>query len=376
MEHKSRTILGILAVLMVVLFSWGYTSVLQSQGAGINSNSGLNGNVTLASMYHTTEIWNGTAWIVPTVTLNGQSATIPVLKGENYMIVATQNKSLNVEHLLENGEFYNYVNVLVSGGTGKNVSLKAVYMVLGTLHNSTSTNAFGDKAVYSVTDNVTFYSNNTNNLGTAQPFNIFNSFSGLGNYVFYVIQFSASGTGSIELQSHFSYPFDMNIVSDYTYVAILAMLLAIVLAIISFPRLNGAAEYKLKKNEVSGGIAFGFVAVIIYLITYFGGSSIPFSSESLSYVALLGLATGIYLYGMQESKGSGMMMVLAGLVAMTLFIIASIFFPFLGPLAAVESYSFAGEVAAIMEVLFAIILAAGGVAALKHNTFDAHPGIF
>ena len=375
MEHKSRVILGVLAVLLIVVFSWGYFAVIQSEGANINSNSGLNGNITLGSMYHTTDVWNGSAWTVPSVTTSttSQQITIPILKGDSYVIVATQNKSLNVQHLLEQGAFFNYVDVSAS----ENVTLKAVYMELGTLHNSTSTNAFGDKAVYSVTNNVTFYDNSTNNLGTSEPFNLFDSMSGLGNYVFYIIQISSIGTGgNLVLSSHFSYPFKMQIVTDFTYVEILVAVLTIVLAIVSYPRLTGPAEYTLKKNEISGGIAFSFVAVLAYLATYFGGSSIPYISDSLSYVALLGLAFGVYLLGMGESKGSGMTLALAGLVSMIVFIVASIFFPFLGPVASVSGFNFAGEIAAFMFVVFDIVLAAGGIAALKHNTFDEHPGVF
>lgn len=392
MEHKNRTAIGIIAVLLLMVFSWGYFGVLQSEGANVSSNSGLNGNVTLQSMYHVALGWNPVTAKWSTLSMSPQSdkaqvaITVPV--NVTTVIVASGNSSLDAQHLFEMGVFYFNTNIAISGTATKtngetNASLSSAYIMLGDLHNSTSTGALGDKSVTNVVSNDTLYSNTTNNLAKSQAFNLFNSFSNLGSEVMYVIHVTAGASNatnkystSLELTSSGEYPFKINIVSDYTYVEILVALLAMVLVTISLPRLSGSASYTFRKNEISGAILAAIAGGIIYFIADLGGAGLPFVSSSLPYTGILGFAVFVYIYGMQENKGSLFFQVLAGIFGIAASAVISSVFPFFGPVAGVVDYSFAGQVGGILIVLASILLAAGGFAALKHSRFDEHPGIF
>ena len=386
MEHRNRTILGIIAILIAVVFSYGYFAVVQSEGANINSSSGLSGDTYFQNMYHVGEAWNGSDWNVLTVSWStGHVATITIPYGTTEVILASGNTSLNVQHLLEQAVFYFTTNLAGSkqSATLGAVNLSSAYFMLGTFHNSTSSNAFGDKAVNDVTDNVTLYSSSVNNLNTSTSFNLFNSMAGLNNEVMYVMHLSVGKnltgvklSGSLTVTSYGQYPFKLNLLDNYSYIGILAGVLIIFLAAISFPRLIGSAEYTLKKREVSGAVLGLIAGGLIYAIVLFGGSALPFVSSSLSYVAFLGFAAGVYIYGMQENKGDLGYQFLAGVVGLIVAVIASSVFPFLSPVAGISGYSFAGQIVAGLVLLFSVILIAGGFAALKHSKFNESTGLF
>ena len=389
MEHRNRTILGVIAILIAVIFSYGYFAVVQSEGANINSSSGLSGDTYFQSMYHVGEAWNGSDWNLLTVSWStSHVATITIPYGTTEIILASGNSSLNVQHLLEQALFFFTTNIKGSAtsGTAGAVNLSSAYFMLGTFHNSTSNNAFGDKAVTDVTNNVTLYSSTVNNLNTSEPFNLFNSMAGLNNEVMYVMHLSVgnknatgakvTGSGSLTVTSYAQYPFKLNLLDNYSYIGVLAGVLIIFLAAVSFPRLSGSAEYTLKKREVSGAVLGLVAGGLIYAIVLFGGASLPFVSSGLPYVAFLGFAAGVYIYGMQENKGDLGYQFLAGVVGLIIAVIASSVFPFLSPVAAISGYSFAGQIVAGLVLLFSVILIAGGFAALKHSKFNESTGLF
>lgn len=369
MEHTLRKVVVIVLAIVAALAFFAGAEIIQMEGNNIQSNSGLNGNITLGSQVSYIEAWDGSSWHLVTITSHtGNQVVFTIPKNTTLAYVFTANKAADVSNLLDNGTTFITADVTA----GSNTTLTGAYAYLATIHNSSSSNAVGDHGFASVVTGQLLYNNNTNNLGTPLQFNILDMLSGNQKATLqYQLNFkNTTSSVQVTVTGTQQYAVHLNIKQSLEYVAMVLYVFDFVLALFAFPRVKGMGRMEIKRNEAIGIVAAIVGFGITYAIVNYVGGLNSFIGIGLPYEVAFGFGLGAYFYGTLEEEGRFDAAIFWGIIGTIAIVVVSAFFPFLTPIANLANYEIGGAVTAILAVLTDLVLIAGGIAATKHSRFE------
>lgn len=231
--------------------------------AGLGSSAANSGNLQTYTPTHgglygiQTEYqqafgWNGSKWEKATLATTGTDGiTITFAAGFNATTVYlfTNNNTQDVSGLLQQSLIFTKtkVSTAVTGGTtGLYTNLTDAYLLMGTAHNSSSTDKIGDKGVTSAYFNYTLYSSNVNHIDNkSYEMPVVNMFMSLSAQPMYEFQlhsnkkFNGTGVLKITLNQEYEYPFAFNLEEVVYSVAAVLAIIAVIPLYFSIPRRYG-----------------------------------------------------------------------------------------------------------------------------------------
>lgn len=364
-------------VVLLFLSAFLILGGLQAEGSSINSSSGLSGTISSTNMFQVAFGTNGSVYKQATATLDNTTHTItlqfPVGFKVSHIVIFSSNTTLDSKHLLEQSNYYIYNKISVS-----NAKLNSAFILLGSVHNSSSLNAINDKSVTGVVDNLTIYNSNTttNNLGESVDYSLLAMASGnlqaTQNWVINLNEtgFNSSASTSVILTSYNQHPFTLNILDILSYSMLVVALIGIVLVFFSIPRIKGHANIAKMEKREGTGIILGLVVLgVTYLISYFEGLSAgsDLVMTGFGLTLFFGSAMGTYFTGMMEEKIQYGKLIAGLIIGGIVAFISTYAVPFMSPIANIAGFDFSGQVTEVIIVLLGIAMMGAGFAVAKRT---------